>query len=145
MNNDVILSITGLHFDDMAANNNQNDKVEVITPAKYYLKNDKHYILYEEMIEGSRESITSKIKLSPDKVEIIKGGAFNTRITFERDRMNMSQYNTPYGDILIGTTTRHMSQEFGDDTIDIQILYSLEINDEWVADCDVVISIKNKR
>lgn len=141
MNNDVILSITGLHFDDIAAN---NDSVEVITPAKYYYRNNKHYIIYDELIEGSKGIVTNKIKLSPDKIEILKGGAFNTRIVFERDRMNMSQYNTPYGDILIGTTTRQMKQEISEESIDMQILYSLEINDEWVADCNVKINVRNK-
>ncbi|MCP1100882.1 uncharacterized beta-barrel protein YwiB (DUF1934 family) [Aequitasia blattaphilus] len=140
MNKDVLLSISGLHFDEL---DSANEAIEVITPAQYFFKNNKHYIIYEELVEGSKETIRNKIKIEEKKVEIIKGGLMNTRIVFEKDRMNMSHYNTPYGDISIGTMTKQMNYEETEDCINVQILYSLDVNDEWAADCNVWIRIKS--
>ena len=54
MTQDVLLTISGLH--DMAfadpEENEENEPIEVITPASYYWKNGKHYILYDEVMEG---------------------------------------------------------------------------------------------
>ena len=50
MTQDVLLTISGLH--DMVfadpEENEENEPIEVITPASYYWKNGKHYILYDE-------------------------------------------------------------------------------------------------
>ncbi|MCP1110302.1 uncharacterized beta-barrel protein YwiB (DUF1934 family) [Lachnospiraceae bacterium PF1-21] len=140
MKKQVILSISGLHFGELAGD---GEAIEVITPAEYYFRRDKHYILFEEFAPGTKEAIHSKLKLSPDKIEIIKGGHYNTRIVFERERMNMSHYNTPYGDLMIGTMTKQLSLQVEEEEIEAKVLYSLEINDEWAADCNVNIHVKN--
>lgn len=50
MTKDVLISISGLHF-DMEGDNGNGEPVEIITPASYYLKNGKHYVLYDEVVE----------------------------------------------------------------------------------------------
>ena len=42
MNEEVIISIKGLRVTE-----DTDEDVEVITPGKYYLKNGKHYLLYD--------------------------------------------------------------------------------------------------
>lgn len=55
------------------------DVIEVVTPATYYEKNEKHYILYDEVVEGVSGTIKNKIKISgTDSVEIMKSGLSNT-------------------------------------------------------------------
>ena len=48
MNEEVIISIKGLRVTE-----DTDEDVEVITPGKYYLKNGKHYLLYDEIDEES--------------------------------------------------------------------------------------------
>ena len=45
MTKDVILTISGLHSETFAGQDEENDPIEVITPAAYYFKNGKHYIV----------------------------------------------------------------------------------------------------
>ena len=53
MTKEVLLTISGLHFDTFSETpDEENVPIEVITPATYYLKNGKHYVLYDEMVEG---------------------------------------------------------------------------------------------
>ena len=48
MTKEVLVSLKGLQLSP----DEQSDAVEVIAPGEYYLRNDKHYILFEEAIEG---------------------------------------------------------------------------------------------
>ena len=59
MTEEVLISVKGLH----TMEDTQKDEVEVISAGKYYKRNGKHYVLFEETVEGSGESINSRIKL----------------------------------------------------------------------------------
>ena len=54
MTKNVLVSIVGMHYgvDDESGD---SEPLEVITPATYYFKNNKHYILYEEVLEGTTD------------------------------------------------------------------------------------------
>lgn len=51
MTRDVLVRISGLQLID-----GEHDDVEVITSGDYFWKNGKHYILYDEVIDGIEES-----------------------------------------------------------------------------------------
>lgn len=107
MTKDVIVSISGLHM-DMVANafREEEDAIEVVTPASYYWRNGKHYILYDEVLEGMGGTIRNKIKITgTDSLEIMKTGASNTHMVFEKNKKNLTYYRTPYGQLLVGLNT----------------------------------------
>ena len=47
MTKDVLITIRGVHTVD-----EEDNDVEMIVRGDYYQKNGKHYVLYEELIEG---------------------------------------------------------------------------------------------
>ena len=53
------------------------------------------------------------IKFGEHALELTRSGAVNVHMIFEENRKNMTSYNTPYGNILIGIDTRkiHITQE----------------------------------
>ena len=52
MTQEVLLTISGLHqMEFMENGDEENEPIEVITPASYYLKNDRHYVIYDEVVE----------------------------------------------------------------------------------------------
>ncbi len=71
MTKDVLVSISGHHTDIMAepeetpeAMKSGRDAIEVVTPASYYCKDGKHYIIYDEVLEGMAETIKNRIKIT---------------------------------------------------------------------------------
>ena len=74
MTKDVLVSISGKHIgivsqsdEVIEAVGTDDDEIEVVTPASYYCRNGKHYIIYDEVMEGMSGSIKNKIKISgPD-------------------------------------------------------------------------------
>lgn len=147
MTKDVILTISGLHSETFAGQDEENDPIEVITPAVYYFKNGKHYIVYDEVVEGMPGTIKNKIRITGDYLlEIMKSGISNTHMVFEKDKIHMTQYETPYGELMVGAFTRDMKVSETDDSIGIRVSYVLDINGEKVADCNITMNIRaNKR
>lgn len=145
MTKEVLLTISGLHLDAFSTETDEeNVPIEVITPATYYLKNGKHYILYDEMVEGFIGSIKNTIKITGDsKLEMKKSGITNSNMVFEKEKINVTQYDTPYGEMMLGVYTKDMKVNIEEDNIDVSIAYALDVNSEKVADCDIIINIKS--
>ena len=60
MTKEVLLTISGLHYETTGLvdeDENENEPIEVITPATYYLKNGKHYVVYDEVVEIGRAHV----------------------------------------------------------------------------------------
>lgn len=148
MTKDVLLSISGLHYDVTGIMDDENEEenvpIEVITPAVYYYKAGKHYVVYDEMVEGLPGTIKNKIRITDSRmVEILKTGLANAHMVFEKDKINMTQYETPYGELLVGIHTRDMKVEESEDLIDVRVVYALDVNGEKLADCNIVLQIRS--
>lgn len=137
---DVLLSITGLQ---MAADND-SDTVEMFAPGEYYFRNNKHYLLYDEVTEGYDEPTKNIIKLAPDYMELTKKGVTNVHMVFEKNKKNVTYYYTPYGSLLIGINATRVEFSETETLIHIEVEYGLELNYEHVADCHIRIDVKPK-
>ena len=73
MTKDVLIKISGIHMMD-----DENSDVEMVVRGDYYQKNGKHYVLYEEVMEGFEGTVKNVIKISPSSMDIIKKGLANT-------------------------------------------------------------------
>lgn len=142
MTKDVLISISGLQFNGLA-DEEDGEPIEIITPASYYWKNDKHYVVYDEVIEGMPGTIKNTIKITGDSMfEIKKNGIANTHMMFEKDKMNMTSYVTPYGEMMVGIHTKDIKVNVEEQNINVKINYALDINSEPLADCQIKVSIK---
>lgn len=144
MTKEVLLTISGLHYDTFPGEEyDENEPIEVITTATYYLKNGKHYVIYDEMVEGMPGTIQNKIRIAGNNLlEIKKSGLANTKMVFEKDKINMTQYETPYGELMVGIFTKNMLIDVTERNIDVRVNYELDINSEKVADCDIKMNIR---
>lgn len=139
MTKDVLVSISGAHIVD-----GESDDVSVIAAGTYYFKNGKHYIMYEELIEGYSEPIKNTIKVSPDSVDIIKIGSANAHMVFERNKKSVSCYATPMGQMAVGINTNNIQVQESQDQLQILVGYSLDINYEPVSECNIIVDIQSR-
>lgn len=120
------------------------EEVEVFSAGKYYFKNGKHYVLYDEMVEDTKTMVKNRITLKDGRLEVKKSGPVNALLVFEEEKKNNSWYNTPFGQLLAGIDVQSMRVKEQEDLIEIQVDYELEINYERVADCRIQIRIMAK-
>ena len=148
MTREVLLSITGIQTEIVPggkAKPQTTEPMEIITPALYYKKNNKHYIVYDEPVEGTSEVIKNKIKITGDEViEIMKSGLSNSHMVFEKNRKNLSFYQTPYGEMTLEVDTSDMEIKEGEDKMLITLGYQLDVNHEPLAMCSITMSVSSK-
>lgn len=140
MTKDVLITISGLQFMD----EEDAEPVEVITAGEYYYRNGKHYILYDEVMEGFEGLTKNRIKIGKDFLDISKKGVSNVHMSFEKNKKNLTSYQTPFGNLLIGIDARkvHIAEE--ENEIDIKVEYDLEVNYEHLAECSLTMNIRSK-
>ena len=138
MTKDVLITISGVQMQDA-----DEADVEMVTRGDYYQKNGKHYILYDEVMEGFNGRVRNVIKISPDSVDIIKKGAASAHMQFEKNKKNLSCYTTPLGDLMIGIHTNRISIDEGQDRLKINVEYSLDINYQHASECSISVNVQS--
>lgn len=142
MTQNVLLTISGLQF--AAEENGAGDLVEVITPGDYYKKNDKHYVMYDEVMEGFEGTTKNVIKIAQNSLDITKKGVANVHMVFEKNKKNVTYYYTPFGSLLIGIDAKQVEIAETEENIDVTVNYDLEVNYEFLANCNITMNIKAK-
>ena len=85
-------------------------------------------------MEGQKESTRNMIKVRDNYMELTKKGAVNVHMIFEKNKKNITYYNTPYG-----------SLQEKEEEITVEVEYALEINNEHLADCHIRILANPKQ
>lgn len=142
MTKEVLVSIRGMQMLPDAIE--MEDPVEIVVAGEYYCQNGRHFIKYEEMMEGFDEATQNMIKVKPDGVEVRKKGVTNVHMVFEENKKNLTYYQTPFGILQMGISATKVEVSETEENIDIAIDYALDVNDEHVADCTIAINVKSK-
>ncbi len=140
MTKEVLITICGLQNGPDA----DGEPIEMTTAGEYYYKNGKHYVLYEEVMEGENKPTKNRIKIAPGLLELTKSGVVNVHMLFEENCKNITHYYTPYGVLQMGLDTKLVHIEEEENEMQVAVDYALEINQEFAADCNIRISIKSK-
>lgn len=140
MTKEVLVSIGGLQM----APDDQQDTVEVIAPGEYYNRNNKHYVLYDEVTEGFSEITKNVIKFTDGYMEVTKKGPSTVHMIFEEGKKTVTYYYTPYGGLHIGLDAKKVTVAEEEDCIKANVEYNLEINYEHVASCNIKLEVKSR-
>lgn len=140
MTKEVLITICGLQNGP----DTDGEPIEMTTAGEYFYKNGKHYILYEEVVEGESQTTKNRIKIAPGYLELTKNGVVNVHMLFEEKKKNVTHYYTPYGSLMMGIDTKKVVLDELEDEIKVAVDYALEINQEFVADCDIKIRVNSK-
>ncbi|OLR59656.1 rho guanine nucleotide exchange factor [Anaerostipes sp. 494a] len=137
MTKDVLINISGLQVDV-----DSDEPIEVMTTGAYYLKNGKHYILYDEIAEDN-EVVKNILKIGPQTVELTKKGGSSSHMVFEKGKENLSYYDTPFGSLLLGVNTSSIEWKEQEDHMKLRVNYDLTINSDHVSNCIIDVSIQS--
>jgi len=140
MTKDVIVTICGLQNGPET----DGEPIEMIVSGEYFYKNKKHYILYDEVMEGEAQVTKNRIKISDGKMELTKSGVVNVHMVFEENVKNITHYYTPYGSLMMGIDGKKVEIKETEHEMDIAVEYGMEMNQEFVADCHIKINVKSK-
>lgn len=137
MTEDVLVSVRGLHTLDTA----QDEEIEIFSTGKYFFRNGRHYLFYDEQVEDEGGLVSNRLTLKNGRMELTKTGSVNVKMVFAQDEKTESWYNTPFGEMLVGLEVTEMKVTEQEELLEIDISYGLELNYEHVADCRIHIRV----
>ena len=143
MTEQVLISIKGLQF--IENEDDEMEAVELVTVGRYYSRDNQKYIKYEEIFEGIEGTAENLVKIRDNVLEVRKKGVVEVHMVFEKEKKNISYYTTPYGTIQMGVVTKNLDINEDKESIDIKVDYVLEVNDEYIADCSLIMKAKSKK
>lgn len=141
MEKEVSIHVKGLHMMDAPEG---DEPIEIVVPGEYYFRNGSHYLRYEEMLEDHGDPTVNYIKISPKGMEVRKKGQVNTHMVFEQGKRNMAFYTTSFGTLEMGISATNLELKESDSRLDMKVNYSLDLNQEHVADCCLDIHAQGK-
>ena len=139
MTKDVMISIRGIQFDE----GQDGEKIESIQKGEYYNKNNTHYILFEEIVEGLEDPVKSMIKFREGEMHLHKKGPINVNMEFLEDKKTLTDYRTPFGSLVIGLEAKKEDFEEEEKRILLNVDYTLEVNYEPLANCKIRVDIRS--
>ena len=132
MTKEVLIHIRGLHTPEGETG---EEPLELITTGEYYFRNNTHYLLYEEMMEGFTEPAHNMIKVRPGLMEVRKKGVVNVQMIFEKDKKNLAIYKTPFGRLEMEVAATRILLGESASSFEIHAEYALGMNGSPVTDC----------
>ena len=140
MNKDVLISIKGLQYTVSEEEVEEDKRVETLTRGQYYKRAGKHYVTFEESLDGDKP-VKSMVKFDKDSFEITRKGPYNVRLGFEAGKKSYTDYHTPFGDFLLGIDTLEIRYVESDSEILMAIEYEMEFNSEHLGKCIIDVKV----
>lgn len=138
MTDEVLLSIVGMH-----ENAGDEDRTELVTTGKYYLKNGRHYLCYDDDDEMGNV-VTNVLRIADDRLDIMRHGSQKVHMAFKRGEESMTSYPTPAGNMSMDIYTDELSSRVDENSLEAVLKYSLSLNNSFVNNCTVVITARSK-
>lgn len=136
MKKNVVITVRGLQRQV-----DEDEPVEVISAGTYLRKDDTHYLSYEEADEDGKIT-KNRIKITPDSIEMTKQGGITTQMIFMMGQKQYACYETPFGELTLGMTTKHIKVTEENWQLFAALRYDLEVNGSHVSECELDIEVK---
>lgn len=139
MTKEIIIKIKGSHF-----SMGEEDLTEILMPGTYFFKDGKHYLLYDEVMEGFSKKVRNRIVIDRQRVEIHKKGLLLSTMVFEENKMYTTAYRTPFGAMNLNLKASKVALSFGEDFLQIDLRYRLSAGADYFQDCDILVLATSK-
>jgi uncharacterized beta-barrel protein YwiB (DUF1934 family) len=93
LNSEIKIKVVGTQVDEYGEEN----KIELVTEAKYYKKANASYIVYEESELSGMENSTTRLKIQKDRVQMKRYGSTSSDMVFDEAESHRLDYHTPFG------------------------------------------------
>ena len=125
MTDNVIISIKGKQLYAESS----PDEMELVTSGTLHWDDQGGCtVTYQESELTGLEGTTTRLHIHGRRVTLLREGSINSQMVFEEGRRHLSMYETPYGELSIGVSTKRMRSTLDEAGGDLEIDYAIEID-----------------
>lgn len=119
------------------------DNISLTTVGSYQFKNGKHYIVYKETEATGFAGCTTTLKAWENGVSMTRfGGEGSSNLLIEKGSINLCNYQTVAGPIMLDINGIDIINNLGDDGGELTFEYSLNAGGMLVSDNKVNVKVK---
>lgn len=122
--------------------NNPDSDIKLMTPGRFYKKDDIYYVVYEETEISGMSGTTTTFKISPDSFLLLRQGTTGARMKFKCGDENISMYNTPYGVLEIIIKTNDLKINVDENGGEVSIDYDIILEGQEAQNTKLNVNIK---
>jgi uncharacterized beta-barrel protein YwiB (DUF1934 family) len=124
------------------AQGGERESFELVTFGRFFRKGANFYLLYEEELMDVGKIKTS-VKFSEESAVILRSGAVNMRLAFQRNRKMKGHYQSPYGTMDAMTDTKKLTHEQNNEKEgNLHLLYDFMMQEDHAGTYQMDISYK---
>lgn len=120
----------------------EEENIEMITPGKFYKKENAYYIVYDETEISGMEGTTTTVKIGRDEVSLIRFGTTSTKLNFKKGIKDISLYRTPYGVMELEIEPSLVDVDIDDNGGEIMLMYLLDAGGQQITTNELYIKIQ---
>lgn len=90
------------------------------------------------------EGTTTTFTVQGERVELVRTGAIQSKMVFERGKKDVSLYNVGFGALTIGVKARRLKNELGPTGGHLEISYGIEIEEEVKGLNSFIIDVRQQ-
>lgn len=124
--------------------NIDDEGIELVSLGEFFKQDDFYYAVYDESEISGMEGTRTTLKMRGDKVIIIRDGTTSTNMEFEKNKQNISLYNTPYGMLELKLRTNEMDVNINENGGNASIKYDMQMEGQEIIRTNIIINIKTK-
>lgn len=141
MTRDILVTISGKRMID-----GEDEGVELVMPGTHKEENGYHLIQYTEPGDGADGETENTILIGGGCMKIKKKGLANVQMDFlNRSERVKSCYSTPYGDFLIGITTRDIRIDEDENALRVDVKYAMDVGNDHLSDCAICVKVSPRK
>lgn len=135
---DVLIKIKGVHISQ-----GNRDVVELLTTGSFCRTKDSYFISYQESEATGFEGSHTTLRFDPQdsRVTMTRSGSLNSQLIIEEGRRHQCNYDTGYGQMIIGVLGERITSNLSDEGGDISFGYTLDIDTALTSENLVFISV----
>ena len=120
---EVVISMHSVHD----CGREDEDVMDFTTDGVYSFDDGVGTLSYFESEVTGLDGTLTRVRVTPDRVEVDRDGNLNARMVFREGQINSFVYATPYGNATMGIDTRRIRQSFNENGGSVEIDYILNM------------------
>lgn len=138
MKKKALISIVSNQFGE------DNSEIEVVTPGEFTVCDDGFKAVYPETEISGMEGTVTRLLINDNSVSLEREGTTTSKMYFEKDKSDVSLYDTPYGTLELKIKTNELEIDLNENGGNVFIDYKMIIGDQSVQNTKLKINIKSE-
>ncbi len=127
---DVLISITGSqNAPGEPPVMNEENTIQLVTNGRYQFGDGSCWLSYRESPITGMEGTTTIFMVKGDQVTMVRKGAVNGEMRFQKGERHCFLYNTPFGGMTMGIRTQRLKHNLGEHGGSMDIIYTVDMNE----------------